>query len=54
MNVLSSFPPAEQARQLANSEGALGIEIAECLIARPQSAPANGETAVQGADSSGP
>jgi len=31
MNVFSSLTPAEQARQLANPEGSLGIEIAEWL-----------------------
>ena len=31
MSVFNSLPPAEQARQLANPEGALGLEIAEWL-----------------------
>ena len=31
MSVFSSLPPAEQARQLANPEGAVGLEVAEWL-----------------------
>lgn len=31
MSVFSSLPPAEQARQLANPEGPVGLEVAEWL-----------------------
>jgi len=31
MSVFSSLPPAEQARQLSNPEGAVGLEVAEWL-----------------------